>query len=189
MRIPEEQIYAKVKNAVAEALRIEEPLIKPDSSLSDDLGAESLDFLDIAFRLEQEFNIQLLKGTILGKASELLGTGAVVQNEALTELGADLLRRRMPEIDSSKIAKGLPLQELNSFFTVKTWVRAVSEVLDAKPTRCFKCNSEQIENLDKTQAICRKCEAITQTPTGEDLAKEWILKNYEEIRSLTRQGV
>lgn len=184
MSISQEQIFAEVKKAVIETLQLSSELpITPETSMVKDLGAESLDFLDIAFRLEQHFNIQLLKDDIITKASEVLGSDLIIQNGTLTEVGAELLRRRMSEVDPTQIKAGLPVREISSFFTINTWVRAVHEVLNAKPIKCPQCNSKELVSKDKAHVVCKSCNITIQVPTGDDLAKEWILKTYQEIQS------
>ena len=59
------EVWSKVQDAFAVALGLEEDEVVPDARLIEDLGAESLDFLDIVFRLERSFNIKIPRGGIL----------------------------------------------------------------------------------------------------------------------------
>jgi len=69
----EKIIYEKVKESVVEALGVDEEEVTPDATLFDDLGAESLDLLDIVFRLEKEFGIKIPRGGIQTEAYLLRG--------------------------------------------------------------------------------------------------------------------
>jgi acyl carrier protein len=63
--ISHEQIYREVQQAIGDALQISETKVQPDSSLISDLGAESLDFIDFNFRLEQRFNVEMPRKYLL----------------------------------------------------------------------------------------------------------------------------
>lgn len=178
MAISEEKIFETVKLVIVEALKIEPGLVTLDACLVDDLGAESLDFIDIAFRLERTFHVELLKETFLEKAAEIIGAGVLEQKGLLTASGAELLRRRMPEVDPARIAEGMPIEHVNRLFTVRTWVRVVQEILEAWPRRCLTCGAEKLEpqkprfvNLVLT---CGACGEEVLPPTGEALAEQWI---------------
>ncbi|MBI3328037.1 MAG: acyl carrier protein [Nitrospinae bacterium] len=185
MAISEEKIVETVKQVIVEALRIEPQAVTLDACLVDDLGAESLDFIDIAFRLERTFQVELLRETLLDKAAEIVGEGVLEQQGALTASGAELLRRRMPEVNPARIPEGLPVEDVNRLFTVRTWVRAVQEVLDAQPTRCPTCGAATLAvtkprhiNLTLT---CGACGGEVSPPSGEALAERWIRAQCAQV--------
>src|SRR5919109_1673749 len=97
----QEEIYAKVSETLVEALNVDEEDIKPTSTLQGDLGAESIDFLDIVFRLEREFGIKIPRGELFPE-SIFQGDPEFVQNGKVTERGLAELRARMPYADLSK---------------------------------------------------------------------------------------
>ncbi len=86
------EVYARVRKVVVQALGVEEEDIKPSATLQGDLGAESIDFLDIAFRLEREFWIKIPRGELF---SELLfkDSAGIVQDGRLTDAGLAKLAR------------------------------------------------------------------------------------------------
>ena len=185
MAISEEKIVETVKQVIGEALRIEPQAVTLDACLVDDLGAESLDFIDIAFRLERTFQVELLRETFLDKAAEIIGKGVWERQGALTARGAELLRRRMPEVNPVHIAEGLPVEEVNRLFSVRTWVRVVQEVLDAQPTRCPTCGAEPLA-VAKPRHInlvltCGACGGEVSPPSGEALAERWIRAQGAQI--------
>ena len=97
----EEEIYTKVSATLVEALNVDEEDIKPTSTLQGDLGAESIDFLDIVFRLEREFGIKIPRGELFPE-SIFQGDPDLVQDGRVTDKGLNELRTKMPFADISK---------------------------------------------------------------------------------------
>src|SRR3982075_2027716 len=100
----QDEIYTKVSATLVEALNVEEEEIKPTSTLQGDLGAESIDFLDIVFRLEREFGIKIPRGELFPE-SIFQGDPDFVQNGKVTDRGLKELRERMPFADLSKFER------------------------------------------------------------------------------------
>src|SRR6266705_5371347 len=99
-----DEIYEKVSATLVEALNVDEEDVKPESTLQGDLGAESIDFLDIVFRLEREFNIKIPRGELFPE-SIFQGDPDFVQNGRVTDKGLAELRERMPFADLSQFEK------------------------------------------------------------------------------------
>src|SRR5947207_6043601 len=93
-----ENISARVAEVLVEALNVEEDEIKPTATLQGDLGAESIDFLDIVFRLEREFGIKIPRGELFPE-SIFQGDPEFVQDGRVTEKGLQELKARMPFAD------------------------------------------------------------------------------------------
>src|SRR5437867_13276481 len=91
----QEEIYSKVSATLVEALNVDEDEIRPTSTLQGDLGAESIDFLDIVFRLEREFGIKIPRGELFPEYI-FQGDSEFVQEGKVTEKGLAELRTRMP---------------------------------------------------------------------------------------------
>src|ERR1700741_5442292 len=100
----QDEIYNKVSATLVEALNVDEEEIKPTSTLQGDLGAESIDFLDIVFRLERAFGIKIPRGE-LSPESIFQGDPDFVANGKVTERGLEELRTRMPFADLSTFEK------------------------------------------------------------------------------------
>src|SRR5437588_3451671 len=95
-----DEIYTKVSATLVEALNVDEDDVTPESTLQGDLGAESVDFLDIVFRLEREFDIKVPRGELFPE-SIFQGDPEFVQNDRVTDKGLHELRTRMPFADLS----------------------------------------------------------------------------------------
>ena len=139
-----EEIYAKVSATLAEALNVDEEEIQPTATLQGDLGAESIDFLDIVFRLEREFGIKIPRGELFPESIDFLdivfrlerefgikiprgelfpesifqGDPEFVQDGRVTDKGLAELRQRMPFADLSKFEQNPEVSAIGDLFTV-----------------------------------------------------------------------
>src|SRR6266849_6591708 len=114
----QEEIYQKVSATLVEALNVEEDEISPSSTLQGDLGAESIDFLDIVFRLEREFGIKIPRNELFPE-SIFQGDPDFVMNGKVTDKGLRELREKMPFADISKFEKNPELTAISDLFTVE----------------------------------------------------------------------
>jgi len=126
----QEEIYTKVSATLVEALNVDEDEIKPTSTLQGDLGAESIDFLDIVFRLEREFGIKIPRGELFPE-SIFQGDPEFVQDGKVTERGLDELRTRMPFADISRFERNPELAGIGELFTVEMITRYIQGKLSA----------------------------------------------------------
>src|SRR5437660_5536181 len=113
----QDEIFTKVSSTLVEALNVDEDQITPAATLQGDLGAESIDFLDIVFRLEREFGIKIPRGELFPE-SIFQGDPELVQNGRVTEKGMTELRTRMPFADLQQSEKDPELSHLSDLFTV-----------------------------------------------------------------------
>jgi acyl carrier protein len=125
-----EEIYEKVSATLVEALNVDEDEIKPDATLQGDLGAESIDFLDIVFRLEREFGIKIPRGELFPE-SIFQGDPEFVQDGRVTDKGLSELRARMPFADLTQFEKDPELGHLSDLFTVDLITRYIQGKLGA----------------------------------------------------------
>jgi acyl carrier protein len=119
-----EDIYAKVASTVAETLSIEKRQIKPWSKLQADLGAESIDIVDLLFRLESEFGIDIPESDFY-PAGLIQQHPEYVQNGQVTERGLAALQDRLPYLDLGAFAQNPEKSAINDLFTVESVARYV----------------------------------------------------------------
>jgi acyl carrier protein len=116
--IDREALQARVVAIVAEALDVESSTVKPYSSLIDDLGAESIDFLDVVFRLETAFSIRIPEDEIWkGSLGSLDPNDPAGMMDAIARL-----RERMPEFRWDRLPAQLTRQDLPRLITIQTIV-------------------------------------------------------------------
>src|SRR5438874_9012770 len=121
----QEEIYAKVSATLVEALNVDEEEIKPTATLQGDLGAESIDFLDIVFRLEREFNIKIPRGELFPEAV-FQGDPDFVREGRVTDQGMGELRSRMPYADLRAFDRDRQATAVPDLFTVGLVARYVA---------------------------------------------------------------
>jgi acyl carrier protein len=124
----EEAIYRKVSVTLIETLNVDQEDIEPTATLQGDLGAESIDFLDMTFRLEQQFGIQIPRGELFPE-SIFQGDPQFVENGRVTARGLEELHRRLPFADLRQFEKNPEVSHLSDLFTVNLLVSYVRSKL------------------------------------------------------------
>ncbi len=115
-----EEVFKGVQEALVEALAVDEDEVTPDATLVGDLGAESIDLLDIVYRLEKTFNIKIERGELVPEDIVNDQTGTYVNKDGkLTEKGLEEIKKRMPYADLSSFEKNPAVANLPTILTVK----------------------------------------------------------------------
>jgi acyl carrier protein len=126
-----DEILARVTNVLVQSLGVEDDDITPSATLIEDLGAESIDFLDIVFRLEREFGIKIPRGELFIEPA--FGTDAnYVRDGRMTEEGLVALRTQMPYADLSHLERDRRLSDVTDLFTVDLLLRYVTWKLEGR---------------------------------------------------------
>jgi len=112
-----EEIYGKIRDTLIDALGLEDDEITHEAALIGDLGAESIDFLDIVFRLEKQFDIKIPRGELFPENLAAADSG-FVENGKVSEDGIAQLRETMPHADIDKFAQNPEVNAIPDLFTV-----------------------------------------------------------------------
>ena len=133
MPMTEEEVFAKVRDVLTSALAVDSDDVKPESRLTQDLGAESIDYLDIQFQLEKTFGIKIQPGDM--SIESFLTNPELVSNGKLTAGGIAELKKRMPfaVADMATFEQDPDISKFRDVFTVNTMVRFVMYKLAANP--------------------------------------------------------
>jgi acyl carrier protein len=118
-----EEIFDKVKDALIEALGLDDDEVNPEATLVGDLGAESIDFLDIVFRLEKGFEIKIPRGELFPE--DVLTNAEYVSDGRVSEAGLAELRARMPFAKLDEFAANPVVQEFGNLLTVADLCRFI----------------------------------------------------------------
>ncbi len=118
-----DEIFSKVQTALVDALGVDEEEVTPEATLVGDLGAESIDFLDIVFRLEKSFDIKIPRGELFPE--DILTNAQYVQAGKVTPEGVEQLKKRMPFADLTKFSANPVVQEFGNLLTVQDMCRYV----------------------------------------------------------------
>src|SRR5215212_3656540 len=105
-----DEIYAKVKDVLVDALGVDEDEVTPNAVIRDDLGAESIDFLDIMFRLEKAFGIKIPRGEMIPE--NLTNDPNIVADVMFTPAGISMLKSKMPHSDFSEFERDPKLDNM-----------------------------------------------------------------------------
>lgn len=124
-----EEIFSKVQDALVDALGVEEDEVTPEATLQGDLDAESIDFLDIVFRLEKSFNIKIERGELFPE--DILTSTEYVTDGKVSSDGIAQLKKRMPFADLSKFEANPMVQNLAKQLTVRDMCNFVEHKLSA----------------------------------------------------------
>jgi acyl carrier protein len=123
-----EEVFAKIQSALVEALGVDEEDVIPTATLVGDLGAESIDFLDIVFRLEKSFDIKIPRGELFPE--DILTNSKYIQDGKVTEVGLIELRKRMPFANLDDFSKNPVVQDFGSLLTVADMCRFVESKVE-----------------------------------------------------------
>ena len=124
-----EEVFEKVREALVEALGVDDDEVTTDATMVGDLGAESIDFLDIVFRLEKAFEIEIPRSELFPE--DILTNAEFVQDGRVTAAGVEQLKERMPFADLSKFEENPAVQEFSNLLTVNDLCRYVESKVGA----------------------------------------------------------
>ena len=127
MPMTQDQVFAKVQQVLVDALGVDEEEVKPAARLVADLGAESIDFLDIVFRLEKAFGIKIQQSELFPE--NVLSDPRYVVGGKVTDAGMAELRQRLPHSDLNAFDKSRSVQDFSNVFTVDAIVKFVQSKL------------------------------------------------------------
>ena len=124
-----DEIFGKVKEVLVDALGVDDDEIKEEATLTGDLGAESIDFLDIVFRLEKTFAIKIPRGELF--PDDILNNPEYVSGGKMTPAGLTQLKKSMPHADFTEFEADPDVNKMPNLFTVKTIVNYVTKKVAA----------------------------------------------------------
>ncbi len=113
----QDEIFSKMQQVLSGALGVEKEEIRPEASLVRDLGAESIDFIDIIFRLEKTFDIKIPSGDLF--PGNILNDERFVKEGRVTVAGLAELKAKVPYLDVQSFSKDPQVSKLADFFTVQ----------------------------------------------------------------------
>ncbi len=124
-----DEVFQKVQEALVDALGVDDDEVTPEATLVGDLGAESIDFLDIVFKLEKAFDIQIPREEL--SPEDILTNSQYVEDGKVTAEGLVELKKRMPWANLEEFEKNPRVQDFGNLLTVQDMVRYVESKLAA----------------------------------------------------------
>ncbi|WP_058533035.1 acyl carrier protein [Legionella saoudiensis] len=123
-------VYPKVREIVADVLVIDEDEVSQNSRLIADLGAESIDFLDLVFQLEKEFKIKIPRGQLEKNARGDLAEDEFEKGGVLTAQGLTALQNYLSEVPADQFKSNMKVNEIPTLFTVETFCKLVVSAMN-----------------------------------------------------------
>ncbi len=118
-------VYPKVREIIADVLVIDEEDVSLNSRLITDLGAESIDFLDLVFQLEKEFKIKIPRGQLEKNARGDLAEDEFEKGGSLTAAGLEALKNYLSEVPADQFKPNMKVNEIPMLFTVETFCKLI----------------------------------------------------------------
>jgi acyl carrier protein len=125
-----DEVFATVRETLVDALGVDEDEVTPTATLMGDLGAESIDFLDIVFRLEKNFNIKIPRGELFPENLVAADSGFIAEGKVTPE-GIQELRAKMPHANVDQLAADPRVEKVQDLFTVDMVVNFLTKKLEA----------------------------------------------------------
>jgi acyl carrier protein len=129
MPMTRNEVFSKVKEVLVDALGVDDDEVSEEATLTGDLGAESIDFLDIVFRLEKTFSIKIPRGELF--PDDILNNPEYVDSGKITPAGLKQLKATMPHADFSEFEQDPDVNKMPNLFTVRTIVNYVASKVAA----------------------------------------------------------
>ena len=129
MAVTKDEVFKKVQTALVDALGVDEEEVTPEATMVGDLGAESIDFLDIVFKLEKSFGIEIPRKEL--SPEDILTNADYVQDGKVTAAGIAELKRRMPFVNFAKFEANPQVREFSNLLTVGDLCRYVESKVGA----------------------------------------------------------
>jgi acyl carrier protein len=130
MAVTKDEVFKKVQAALVDALGVDEEEVTPEATMVGDLGAESIDFLDIVFKLEKAFAIEIPRKEL--SPEDILTNAEYVKDGKVTPAGIAELKKRMPFVDFAKFEANPNVREFSNLMTVGDLCRYVESKVVAK---------------------------------------------------------
>ncbi len=173
-----------VRSMLSEMLVMEADEIEPESRLIDDLDADSLDLVDLNYRLGKRFGCALPKTSVIDHANELSGNPSLfVEKGGLTETGKALLEQGLNRYKPEQLRVGMRPVEVFSGTTVQNWANQIMEIFDQLPDTCPDCGHDHAVLDANGLVVCGSCSARLPVPDG-DTASRVRVNAYLEGLSL-----
>lgn len=161
---------------IADILGCEADEVQPDSSLDDDLGADSLSFVEISFGLGKHFGVALPNKSIIDYATEQTGNEAlfVAPDGGLTEQGCFLLENSFFGFAKDQLSKGMKRHGVMGATTPRNWANSVFHILNELPDACPDCGHTEAVLKPNRAMACGQCGALVKPRNGDEVLAAYV---------------
>ena len=171
------EVIVSAREILAQLLAIDAADIAPDSSLVEDLSADSLDIVDLSFQLGRLYGCTLPKTSVLEHAVTVCGSlDAFVLEGGLTEAGKALLEESLSVYTSNQLQVGMKPADVFAVTTVRNWAEQCRGVFNYLPAVCPECGGEHAELNERQQVVCSSCSARVTPVDGDEISQRLVEK-------------
>lgn len=176
-----DEIITGTREILAQLLVLDIAEISEDASVTDDLGADSLDIVDLNFQLGRRYGCVLPKINVLDHAQAVCGDlQRFLHAGGLTEDGIGLLQNSLGAYRLGQLRVGMRPAEIFAAMTVRNWARQCYNLFNYLPTSCLECGGKHAHLNARHQVICAGCSARL-SPLEGDKASRHLVQSYVEL--------
>ncbi|UXI69101.1 acyl carrier protein [Tahibacter amnicola] len=165
----ENKMVALVQATLQNVLGLGADEITPDSAIGDDLGAESLDFVEMRYSLERQLGIVLPQRSVLDHYAAAAGDPqAPYDNGRLSQAGAVALQKSFFAYSSEQASAGMYPAQVMGNATVRNWALLCLRILDHLPEKCPDCQHTTAVAAPSGKPVCAGCNAPLKPLSGDE---------------------
>jgi acyl carrier protein len=171
---------------IAEILGCERDEVQPDSTLGDELGADSLSFVEISFGLGKHFHIALPNKSIIDHAAEQTGREDlfIAPDGGLTDTGRFLLEKSFFEFGEGQLRTGMKRYAVMGATTPRNWANSVFQILGQLPETCPECQHDNAALAPNRAIVCGQCGASLKPRNGDEVLASYVPALLSEAAAL-----
>ncbi len=168
-------VIASTREILSQLLVIEVEGIEADSSIVDDLSADSLDIVDLSFQLGRLYGCTLPKTSVLDHAAAVCGDiQEFVDGSGLTESGKALLENSLSAYAPDQLQLGMKPADIFAVTTVRNWAEQCRNVFNYLPETCPDCGGGEAVLNDRQQVVCAACSARLTPLDGDEISRRLV---------------
>jgi len=163
-----DQLLDLVKTTFVDVLGCNSEEITKDAALVNDLGADSLDFVEFRYMIEKQLGITLPHKSVLEHlATAMGGMDQIYKNGKITPFAATVLRESPFQYSEDQVVDGMLPYEIMAVTTVSNWVSFCYTLFDYLPAVCPNCNANESQLSHESKAICAFCGSALKPQSGD----------------------
>lgn len=170
-----ENVIASTREILAQLLVMSADDIDENSSIVEDLSADSLDIVDLSFQLGRQYGCTLPKTSVLdhaiavcGDASEFLASGRITEN------GKVLLEQSLSAYSPDQLKAGMQPAQVFAATTVRNWAQQCLNLFNYLPQSCPDCSAHQAVLNERRQVVCGACSARLVPADGDEVSRQLV---------------
>lgn len=177
-----EHVVQSVREILAQLLVLELDEIEADSSIVEDLGADSLDIVDLSFQLGRQYGCALPKVSVLDHTVAVCGDATdYLQQGRLTEAGVELLGLSLSGYAPGQLKAGMLPADVFGATNVRNWARQCHGLFDHLPAACPQCAGAEARINERAQVVCGSCSGRL-TPLDGDNVSRLLVERFVAAR-------